>query len=261
MEIIVRTNKATVYKAADGSVAKQYHTVDATERALEDARSLGHISEALAKVNDGEGWRYTVVRPLRVNASSGTIWLAWAPGQAVFTFDAEALGRAEYHVGRWLAKYHKCLLGETDEGLIFWDMTVHNILVDFSEKVVTGFDPGSNWGSVGNRYQDLIYHIYSLVVALLLRRRAGSLRAIRSFLQGYGCATAQRMDVTAYATALRKEARRQWNDYGMKSKLKQLAFGAGGILLLPLFAIYIPAVLARAMKPGRSPTTGRGATV
>ena len=42
MEIIARTNKATVYLDAGGSVAKQYHTTDAAERVIEDQRSLGH---------------------------------------------------------------------------------------------------------------------------------------------------------------------------------------------------------------------------
>jgi hypothetical protein len=153
-------------------------------------------------------------------------------------------------VGVWLAAYHNRLLGEADEGLIFTDMGVHNFFVDLAGKVVTGFDPGNNWGNVGNRYQDVIQHVYSLLVVLLLRRR-GSLRAIKSFLHGYASASGMRMPVKAYATALRREARRQWTAYGSKSKRKQLAFAAGSVLLVPLFAIHVPGVLARAMNSGR----------
>jgi hypothetical protein len=115
---------------------------------------------------------------------------------------------------------------------------------------VTGFDPGTNWGNIGNRYQDVIQHVHSLVVVLILRRR-GSLRAIRSFLHGYASASGMRISARAYATALRREARRQWAAYGSKSKLKQLAFAAGSLLLVPLFAIYVPGVLACATNSGR----------
>lgn len=260
MEIIARTNKATVYKDVDGSIAKQYHTIDAAQRVLQDERSLGHLSQVLADSRDADGWRYTVVRPLRADPSSGTIWLERACGHKASTLAAAALLDAEYRVGIWLATYHNRLLGEADNGLIFADVTVHNIFVDLAGKVVTGSDPGSNWGSVGNRYQDVIHHVYSLVV-LLLRRR-GSPRAIRSFLRGYVSAAQTRITAGAYATALRIEARRQWTAYGAKSKPKQLAFAAGSVLLVPIFAIYVPAVLARAMNWGRSHNgkEGRAAT-
>jgi hypothetical protein len=249
MEIIARTNKATVYLDVGGSVAKQYHTIDAAERVIEDQRSLGHLSEALANVRDAEGWRYAVVRPLRSDPSSGTIWLERAPGQAVFTLAPNEVADAEYRVGVWLAAYHDHLLGETDEGLIFSDVSVHNIFVDLAGKAVTAFDPGSNWGDAGNRYQDVVQHVYSLLVALLLRRRR-PLRPIRSFLHGYASATPRRMAARAYVTALGRETHRQWTQYGLKSKPKQLAFAAASILLVPFFAVYVPGVLARAMGSG-----------
>jgi hypothetical protein len=249
MKIIARTHQAIVYEDVDGSVAKQYHTIDAAKRVIEDQRSLGHLWEALGTDRDTEVWRYTVVRPVRADPSSGTIWLERAPGQAVFALAPNALLDAEYHVGIWLAAYHNRLLGEADEGLIFADTNVHNILVEVAGKVVTGLDPGSHWGDLGNRYEDLIRHVYSLVVALLLRRRL-PLRAVRSFLDGYASATETRMNARAYVTALGAEVRRLWTHYGSKSKPKRLAFAAGSILLVPLFTIYVPGVLARAMNSG-----------
>jgi hypothetical protein len=254
--IIARTNKATLYQDVDGSIAKQYHTIDAVERILQDERSLGHLWNALANGRDADGWRYTVARPLRVDPASRTIWLELAPGQAPLTLATGALLDAEYHVGIWLATYHNRLLGEADEGVIFADASVHNIFVDPVGKVVTGFDPGSNWGNVGSRYQDVICHAYSLIVALLQRRR-GPLRAVRSFLHGYGSATGVRMTPRAYAVALGRQARRQWIQYG-KSKPKQFAFAAGSLLLAPLFTIYVPGVLARATNAGRRRSGKKG---
>lgn len=256
MAIIARTNKATIYQDVDGSVVKQYHTHDAAERVLKDERSLGYVSDALTNGRDPDGWRYGVVRPLRADPSSGTIWLEAAPGKAVFSLGTSALLDAEYRVGIWLATYHNRLLGDAEEGLIFADATVHNIFVDPAGKVVTAFDPGSNWGKVGNRYQDVIYHVYSLVVVLLLGRR-GSLRSIRSFLAGYASATGTSITARAYTTALCREARRQWAAYGVKSKLKQSAFAAGSLVLVPIFAVYVPLVLASAMNSSRG-GCGRG---
>jgi hypothetical protein len=251
MEIIARTHQAIVYQDVDGSVAKRYHTIDAAKRVLKDERSLGYLWKALGTDRDTAGWRYTVVRPLRADPSSGTIWLERAPGQPVFTLPASALLDAEYHVGIWLAAYHNRLLGEADEGLIFADTNVQNILVDVADKVVTGLDPGFHWGDVGNRYQDVIRHVWTLVVARLLRGR-GSLEAVRLFLHGYASATAKRsMTARAYVTALGREARRLWTAYGLRSKPRQLAFAASSLLLVPLFVIYVPGVLARAMNSGR----------
>jgi hypothetical protein len=249
MKIIACTYQAVIYQDVDGSVAKKYHTIDAAKRVLNDQRSLGHLSQALGTDRDAQGWRYAVVRPLRSDPSSGTIWLELAPGQAVFALPANALLDAEYHVGVWLAAYHNRLLGESDEGLIFADTNVHNFLVEVADKVVTGLDPGSHWGEVGNRYDDVIRHVYSLVVALLLRRRL-PLRAVRSFLDGYASATKTRMNARAYATALGGAVPRLWKFYGSKSRPKQLAFAAVSILLAPLFAVYVPGILARAMNSG-----------
>jgi hypothetical protein len=247
MEIIACTNKATIYRDLDGSIAKQYHTADAAERVLQDQWSLGQISKAMKNGKDAEGWLYTAVQPLRAEPSSGTIWMERAPGQALSTLAPSALLDAEYHVGIWLARYHNHLLRESDEGLIFTDMGVHNIFVDTAGKIVTAFDPGRNWGEIGNRYQDVIQHVYSLAVVLLLRGR-GRAGAIRSFLYGYASTTGKPIGVRAYATALGRETRRQWAAYGLKSKPKQLAYAAGTVLLAPLFAIYVPGVLACARK-------------
>ena len=249
--IIARTNKAIVYEDTDGSVAKRYHTVDAVERVRQDERSLGQVWQALTHERDADGWQYTVTRPLRVDVSSGTIWLERAPGQAVFALPSNALLDAEYRVGIWLATYHNRLLGEADKGVIYADTNVNNILIDPVDKIVAGLDPGSEWGHVGSRYEDVIRHAYSLIVALLQRRR-GSLPAVRSFLQGYASATLGRMSTKTYAAALGKEARRRWRHYGAKSRRKQLAYAAGTVLLAPFFAFYVPRVLARAIRAARA---------
>ena len=86
------------------------------------------------------------------------------------------------------------------------------------------------------------------LIVVLLQRRLGPMQAVRAFLRGYGASAEVHISAGAYAMGLWREARRTWAHYGLRSKPKQLLFAAGIVLLAPLFAIYVPAVLGRAMR-------------
>jgi hypothetical protein len=98
MKILAQTTRATVYQSADRSVAKFYHTTDAVERVLKDERSLRIVSKSMENCRDGEGWTYSVVKPLLADCEASTMC------------------EANYGVGVWLASYHNQNFGGSEEG-------------------------------------------------------------------------------------------------------------------------------------------------
>lgn len=239
-EVLAITNKAIVYDMGD-LVAKRYRTQDAADRVRQDQQSLGQMWLAFGQ-SRVSGWLYTVAKPIRADYTTNTIWLEKAPGQTIFMLPEHQAVIAEYHVGVWLATYHNRVFGDSVEGQIFADTNVSNILIDPVGMTIVGLDPGSGWGRKGYRYEDIIRHIYSLIVQLRYHRRK-TLPAVRAFLQGYISTASGTLDEKAYVISLGREITRQWARYGEKSKRKQLAFIAGGVLLAPLFTIYVPSIL------------------
>jgi hypothetical protein len=58
--------------------------------------------------------------------------------------------------------YHNRLFGFSEDGIVFNDITVHNVRIDMRCKLVTGLD----------RFGDVVRYSYSLLMVAVLRGRA-----------------------------------------------------------------------------------------
>ena len=90
-----------------------------------------------------DGWSYRPVKLLWLSLDRRAICMELAFGHEVLSVPGSRLNDAEYHCGIWLAHYHNAVLNGKSRGLIYTDLGVHNVLIDFDRKSVTAIDPGT----------------------------------------------------------------------------------------------------------------------
>jgi hypothetical protein len=149
---------------------------------------------------------------------------------------------AEYRCGIWLALYHNKMLGGSPKGLIYTDLNAHNIILDFEQKRVTAIDPGMTWGRSGYIYEDVVKHINSVLMTLVLRRKSPC-TAMMSFLRGYAEVIQLKLNLFLYYKGLYRELKRQFLNYSKQSYLKFVSFFLVVCALSPLYYVWIPSYL------------------
>jgi hypothetical protein len=239
--LIKRTNKAELHRLPDGSILKRYVTPNGPLRARHDRRSLDQLQLAFGRV-DRHGWTYSVVRSLWADIDNAMVCMEMAPGQVISEQPASELCRAEYHAGVWLALYHERMLDGALHGRLYTDFTVHNVLIDWTKRSVTAIDPGMGFPRFGTAYEDIVKHIHSVVVGLVLRRR-GPLASITSFLKGYTTTTTRKLQWWPYYRGLSREFVRQLRDYQNSSWPRFLLYPLVMLLLCPIYLGLVPARL------------------
>lgn len=245
--LITRTDKADLYRLPGDRVLKRYFTSNAVERVKQDQYSMSHINGAFAEARH-DGWSYRPVKLLWLSLDRRSICMELASGQKVLSVPSSRLNDAEYHCGIWLAHYHNAVLNGKSRGLIYTDLGVHNVLIDFDRKSVTAIDPGMRWGETGYAYEDLVQHVDSLLTVMVLKRKA-PFSAIISFLKGYSEASKAKPSLRVYYKGLVRELVRQTRDYATKSRLKCAAFVVIVIGLFPLYVFVMPVALFRKVRP------------
>ena len=252
-KLITRTNKAELLRLPDGSLLKRYFTKNAVDRVRHDQRSLQYIQEHFGEVYY-EAWLYRAVKPLWVSPDGTALCLEFVPGCELAELPKSRMKEAEYHCGVWLALYHNRILDGNTEGLIHTDFTVHNIILDFEQKRVTAIDPGMTWGRLGFAYEDLLIHIYSMLVVLVGRRKA-PFSAIIACLKGYALVKETKLDLAIYYRSLFRELRRQVRKYATEGGyVKRLVFLLLVVFLSPLFLFFIPGYLYAEQRPANMVT-------
>jgi hypothetical protein len=240
-KLIERTNKAELYRLPNGSVLKQYFTKNAVNRVMQDQRSLLYIQENFGEVYY-EGWLYRIVKLLWVATDGKSFCMEFVPGWVLSEIPKSKTKESEYHCGVWMALYHNKVLNGNTEGLIYTDFGAHNIILDFEQKSVTAIDPGMIWGRSGYIYEDLVIHIHSVLVVLVVKGKA-PFSAITSFLKGYALVKKAKLDLFIYYKSLCRELRRRFLAYATKSYVKCLFFLLLVGFLLPFYLFFIPGYL------------------
>lgn len=241
-KLIKRTNKAELLRLPDGSLLKRYFTKNAVDRVMHDQRGLLYIQENFGEVYY-KGWSYRIVKPFWVSTDGKSFCMEFVPGCELSELPKSRMKESEYHCGVWMALYHNKVLNGNTEGLIYTDFCVHNIFLDFEQKRVTAIDPGMTWGRSGYAYEDLVIHIYSVLVVLVLRRKA-PFSAIISFLKGYALVKKAKLNLVIYYKSLYRDLRRQFLKYATKSYyVKCLLFLLLVGFLLPFYLLFIPGYL------------------
>lgn len=241
-KLITRTNKAELLRLPDGSLLKRYFTQNAVDRVMHDQRGLLYIQENFGEVYY-KGWLYGSVKPLWVSIDGTSLCMEFVPGCELAELPKSRMKEAEYHCGVWMALYHNKVLNGNREGLIHTDFCAHNIIFDFEQKRVTAIDPGMTWGRSGYAYEDLWIHIYSVLVVLVVRRKA-PFSAIISCLKGYALVKEAKLDLVNYYKSLFRDLRRQFLKYVSKADYVKCLF----LLLLlvflsPFYLLFIPGYL------------------
>ena len=222
-ELLTRTNKAEFFRLADGSLLKQYlPNRKPVDKVLQDQRSLQYLEKHFGEVYY-EGWVYRTVKLLEMEVEQRTVRLEFVPGDVLSEVSKSKMKEAEYRCGIWLALYHNKVLGGLLDGLIYWDFNVHNVIVDFERRTVVAIDPGMSWGRKGYAYQDLVRHMHSALVTLVVKRKSPVL-AVVSFLKGYALATQAKPNLASYYKGLWREIRRQFYLYARKSYVKLMLY-------------------------------------
>jgi hypothetical protein len=239
--LIKRTNKAELFRLPDGSIVKHYITPDGSARVQYDQRSLLTLQSAFG-IQQHQGWIYRVVKPLWFSVERALVCMDLVPGRTISELPKAHWRESEYQAGVWLALYHNRLLDDEFLGPLYTDFTVHNVLVDTEQKSVTAIDPGMNWSRHGSGYEDIIKHLHSIIVGLIMRQRA-SLLTLHCFLKGYAHTTRHRPRCWAYYRSLLREACRQQRDYAKYSKLRWVFFPLVMLSLSPLYLAYVPVCL------------------
>ena len=234
-ELITRTNKAELFRLADGSLIKQYlPNRQPAEKVHQDQLSLQQLERSFGKVRRG-GWRYRTVKLLDSAVDRQEVRLEFVSGTPLSEIARSKMNDAEFRCGVWLAVYHNKLLGGRHDGLIYWDFNVHNVIIDFDRRSVVAIDPGMSWGRHGFASQDLVRHMHSAVVTLVVRRRS-SLPAVICFLKGYARTTNRPVHLRSYYQGLAREVRRQFYQYSRKSYLKCALYP---LLLIAMSGFYL----------------------
>ena len=241
-KLIKRTNKAELYRLSDGSVLKQYtDKKNAVTTIMQDQYSLLSIQQRFGEVHH-EGWLYGVVKFLRLLTERQAICMEFVPGCLLLEMPKSKMNAAEYHCGVWLALYHNKVFNEGTKGLFYTDFTVNNIILDFEQKSVIALDPGWAWGQVGYIYQDLVRHILSILLTLVVRRKA-PFSTILSFLRGYVSVTKVKLNLVHYYKALYRELSDQVYYHATRSHVKLLLFLLITSALSLFYLFFIPGYL------------------
>jgi tRNA A-37 threonylcarbamoyl transferase component Bud32 len=247
-KLIVRTNKAELLRLPDGSVLKRYFTKNAVDRVIHDQRSLLYMLEHFGEVYYN-GWLYSTAKLLWVSTDDRSLCLEFVPGCELAELPKSRMKEAEYHCGVWMALFHNKVLNGNTEGLIHTDFCVHNIMLDFDQKRVTAIDPGMTWGRSGFAYEDLWIHIYSVLVTLVVRRKA-PFSAIISCLKGYALVREAKLDLALYYQSLFRDLRRQFLKYITNANyLKCLSFVLLVGFFFPFYLFFIPGYLFLKQHP------------
>ena len=161
-------------------------------------------------------------------------FIAWP---ASLEISKSKINQAEFHCGIWLALYHNKVLNGGTKGLVFTDFTVNNIMLNYEQQSVIALDPGWAWGQVGYLYRDLIRHILSILLTLVVRRKA-PFSTILSFLRGYVSVTKVKLNLVHYYKSLYLEFCEQGNYYSTRSKVRFVSFLLITIVL-SLFILFL----------------------
>ena len=249
--LIEYTNKASLHRLSEDMVLKRYITEDAIERVIQDQRSLLQIQECFGAAHY-KGWKYRIVKLLWLSLDQRALGMEFVSGRPLSKTDRSNMQEAELHCGIWLGLYHNKMLDGQTQGLIYTDFIVHNIILDFDKRSVTVIDPGMAWGRQGYIYEDLLQHITSMLLVLVIRRKS-SFSAVGRFLDGYMQVANAKLNLVHYYGGLLRELRRQFLAYNAKSRKKSLFFLMISCLMLPIYVIFIPAFLYRRQSEGAVP--------
>ncbi len=241
-KLIKRTNKADLYRLSDGSVLKQYTAEkNAMTTIKQDQYSLLSIEQYFGEVHY-KGWLYSAVKFLHLVPEREAICMEFVPGCALSEIPKSKINKAEYHCGIWLALYHNKVLNGSTKGLVYTDFTVNNIILNFEGQSVIALDPGWAWGRVDYIYRDLIRHILSILLTLVVRRKA-SFSTILSFLRGYVSVTKVKLNLVHYYKGLYLEMYQRGNYFAARSKVKFLSFLLITSVLSLFYLIFVPGYL------------------
>ena len=240
--LIKRTNKADLYRLADGSVLKQYTSDENGLTTIQhDQFSLLSIEEYFGEVHY-DGWLYSAVKFLYLVPEREAICMEYVPGTTCVDLPKSKINEAEFHCGIWLSLYHNKVLNGDTKGFVFTDFTVNNIIINFEKQSVIALDPGWAWGQTRYMYRDLIRHILSIFLTLVVKRKA-SFSTILSFMKGYGSVNKTKFNVLHYYKGLYQELALRGNYFAARSKMKFVSFLLITVLLLLFYLIFIPGYL------------------
>lgn len=240
--LIKRTNKADLYRLPDGSVLKQYTAEKNSSATLEqDQYSLQSIEEFFGEVHH-DGWLYSAVKFLYLVPEREAICMEYVSGTTCADLPKSKIDDAEFHCGIWLSLYHNKVLNGDTKGFVFTDFTVNNIIINFEQQSVIALDPGWAWGQTRYMYRDLIRHILSIFLTLVVKRKA-SILTIMSFLKGYVSVNKAKFNFWHYYKGLYQELLLRGNYFAARSKRKLASFLLITFVLSPLFIIFVPGYL------------------
>lgn len=239
---IKRTNKAELYRLSDGSVLKRYTAEkNAMTTINQDQYSLLSIQQNFGEVHH-EGWLYSAVKFLRLVPERDAINMEYVPGCTLLELPKSKIDKAEYHCGIWLALYHNKVLNGSTKGLAFTDFTVNNIIINFEQQSVIALDPGWAWGQIRYMYRDLIRHILSILLTIVIRRKA-SFSTILSFLRGYVSVIKVKLNLVHYYKGLYQELYLRGNYFAARSKVKFISYLLITCVLSIFYLIFVPGYL------------------
>ena len=211
------------------------------DKVLEDRRSLWYLQENFGEVYH-EGWVYRTVKPYW--SDNRSVCMEFVPGFALSAVPKLKMNEAEYHCGVWLVLYHNKILNGRPSGLIYCDLNAHNIIIDFAQKRATAIDPGSTWGRSGYIYEDIVKHIFSVLMSLVAKRKA-RFSSTTSFLRGYAPLIKVKFKFFIYCRSLVRALRRQFRYYAKRKRsfTKFTLFFLAVCCLTPFFLLFVPAYL------------------
>ena len=227
-----------------------YKSKDAKCRASWEQNALQVLHEKFG-INKFNGWTYRAVQLLGVGADGESLSLEYVKGQTIAGMDKKDIGLAEYHAGVWLALYHQKMVISKYQAVLYTDYTGYNILVDFENQAVVVIDPGMVWGRHGIYYEDVIFHIHS-IMAHGFKKKQNPFQAVQQFLKGY-TALNPPLSIVCYYKALIRELKRHDEVVGLQAEKlasgscftisKRWAYRVFTIILLPFYFAYLPTYL------------------
>lgn len=242
---IIETNKAAIIRLSDDTIMKRYTTTDAAVRAQHDKHSLSYMQTHFGDVCMN-GWRYYTPKFFGLDVDGKSYQMEWATGDPLSCLARPQICDAEYQSGIWLALYHDRIIGSSDQGYVFSDFNVHNIMIDFTQEQIAAIDPGVSWGQSGFSEEDVVHHVHSLLTVLIFNGRA-PLRALFKFLDGYLETRERPFGIRSYYQAFVSDYRRKFRRFRRKTVAERLKFYGSFVVLLPIQLLVVPSY-ARLVK-------------
>jgi hypothetical protein len=235
--LINRNKKSEIILLSEGYVLKKYLTDDAEERILQDQSSLLLLMDKFDHIIY-DGWEVRTLKLFWVGTDQKSIGLEYVKGSTIANLPENDLYIAERLYGIWLGHYELSVMGDSEYGPLYTDLSLHNAIMDYENKQFVVIDPGKHFGRMGYIYEDMIQHSYSIFVHCI-RHYLNPFRYLNQFIDSFHSTRSKNFKIPRYYFSIFRDTKSRLI-LRMKKPRSLISYIGGLLLVCPIYFIYIP---------------------